>query len=339
MAIHTITGASGLLGAHLVFHLLQRGKKVRVIHRASSKLGSLEKILGYYHPNPQELLQQIELKEADLLDLPALEKALEGTTYLYHCAAIVSFAPKDKQRLLDENTDTTANVVNVALALGIQKMVHVSSVAALGRKENEKHFDESSQWVESKRNSAYAKSKYLAELEVWRGQEEGLPTAIVNPSIIIGPGPWQSGSAGLFYKIAQGFKFYTTGVNAYVDARDVAEVMERLMESPIEGERFVVAAENWSYQNFFSEVAQALGVPAPSIAVKPWLSAIAWRVEAIKAFFTDKNPLITKETAMAALSENYYQNQKVKEALGFSFKPLKESIQEIATFYRKDFPA
>mgnify|MGYP000680324584 FL=1 len=339
MKTHTVTGATGLLGAHLVVHLLQQQKQVRVVHRASSQLGILKKVLGYYHPKVQEQFDKIEFAEADLLDLPALEQALQGTDYLYHCAAVVSFAPADKARMLDENPTGTANLVNLALHLGIKKLMHVSSVAALGRKEGQQHFDEESHWVESKNNSAYAKSKYLAELEVWRAHEEGLNLVIVNPSIIIGPGPWQSGSAALFSRIAQGFKFYTQGVNAYVDARDVAAIMEQLMHSEIDGERFVVAAENWTYQKFFASVAHALGVKAPSIEVKPWMSNLAWRIEKLKSWLTGKKPMITKETASTALQACYYENQKVRQALNFEFRPLEQSVQEIAAFYKKDHSA
>jgi nucleoside-diphosphate-sugar epimerase len=321
-----------------VVHLLQQKKQVRIIHRERSSFTTLKKIIGYYLPETIEPLAQLELAEADLLDLPALEKALRGTGYLYHCAALVSFAPQDKQRLLEENPTTTANVVNLALHLNVKKMVYVSSVAALGRQANQNTFTEASHWIEAKQNSAYAKSKYLAELEVWRGHEEGLDMAIVNPSIIIGAGPWQSGSTALFSRLAQGFNFYTQGVNAYVDAQDVAAIMVGLMHAKISGERFVVAAENWTYQKFFNAVALALSVKQPQREVKPWMGALAWRWEYLKTKLTGQKPLITKETARTAQQECYYDNSKIKQALNFEFKPLEQSIQEIAQRYLEEHP-
>ena len=292
-------------------------------------------IFSYYTDDVQPLLGRINWVEADLMDISAVEDALRDIKEVYHCAALVSFAPRDENRLMDINPTTTANVVNVALEAGVRKLVYVSSVAALGREAHKKEMNESSQWVESKHNSAYAKSKYLAELEVWRAVEEGLNAVIVNPSIILGPGKWKEGSAALFGTIGGGFNFYTEGVNAYVDVRDVAAIMEALMKSEISSERFVLAAENMSYHQVFHEIAEALGVKEPSVEAKPWMGELVWRLEKLRSLFGG-TPKVTRETARTARQINRYDSSKVKKALDFKFMPVGESIRDFAKFYRQD---
>lgn len=333
--MNTVTGATGLLGSHLVVHLLKSGEEVRVIHRPQSHKEHLLKVLSYYTTEPKELYAKIEFREADLLDVNELYKALQGTTHLYHCAAMVSFNPSDSGKLLALNPETTANVVNCALDIPLKKMVYVSSVAALGRRKGQQHFDEKSEWVESKHNSAYAKSKYLAELQVWRGIEEGLKAAIINPTIILGAGNWQQGSAAIIDTIAKGFKFYSTGKNGFVDARDLAEIMHRLMHSNIAGERFVTAAENWYFRDVFFAIADALQIKRPHIEAKPWMTELVWRLEKIKTLWGGR-PAVTRETAFSARQVYEYHAEKVKNALNFEFRPLQQSIDDFCTLYQKD---
>lgn len=331
--MNTVTGATGLLGSHLVVHLLQSGAPVRVIHRKQSRKEHLLEVLRYYAPNAEELYAKIDFIEANLLDVNELYRALKGTEYLYHCAAMVSFNPGDSAKLLEVNPETTANVVNCALDLPIKKMVYVSSVAALGRKKGQRHFDEKSEWVESKRNSAYAKSKYLAELEVWRGIEEGLTAAIINPTIILGAGNWQQGSAAIIDTIARGFKFYSTGKNGFVDARDLAEIMQRLMHSSISGERFVTVGENWYYKDVFFAIADALQIKRPPWEAKPWMTELVWRLEKLKLLWGG-TPAVTRETAYSARQVYEYHADKVKETLNFEFRPLEESIKDFCALYK-----
>ena len=336
--MHTVTGATGLLGSHLVVHLIQNGDPVRVIHRAGSDLGKLRKVLGYYLDKPDEAFEQIEFKTADLLDVDMLWSAMRGTDYLYHCAAYVSFNPRDQDKVLNGNPEITANVANCALDLTVEKMVYVSSVAALGRQSEQDYYDEKSEWVESGSNSNYAKGKYLAELQVWRAMEEGLNAAIVNPTIILGSGNWSEGSAALIDTIARGFKFYSTGSNGFVDARDVAAIMRKLMFSEISNERFITVAENRSFKEVFHAVARELGVTPPTIKAGSFLTGLVWRMEMLRSRILGGNPAVTRESAKSAQSHNHYRNEKVKRALDFEFRPLEESIRDFCELYRRDHP-
>lgn len=333
---HTVSGATGLVGSHLVRALLMAGKEVRALHRSSSDKGLLERVFAYYGDQLSQYESQLEWLETDLLDPFDVDQAMQGSEVFYHCAALVSFNPKDKQSLVVDNAKMTANVINAAIHFNLPRFIHVSSVAALGRKPGQKEFDEESHWVESKNNSNYAIGKYAAELEVWRGIEEGLSAAMVNPCIILGPGTWNGGSAALFKNVAEGFKFYTKGVNAFVDVRDVVKAMLILEEKRDIKERFLIAAENWTYEKVFKAIAVAMNKPAPSIEVKPWMASLAWRWEAIKSALTGKRPLVTKETTRTSLNAYYYQNEKAKAVLGMEFRDISESIAFIAQCYLKD---
>lgn len=326
-----------MLGAHVLYELTNAGKAVRAIYREEAKQDLVAKIFSYYTDSPQQLLDKVNWVKADLMDVSEVADAMLGISEVYHCAALVSFDNRDDDKLMTINPQTTANVVNTALDCGVRKLVHVSSVAALGRAVQGKPIDEKSQWLESKHNSIYAKSKYLSELEVWRATEEGLDAVIVNPSIILGPGNWKEGSAAIFNTVGKGFKFYTEGVNGYVDARDVAAVMLKLMDSNISAERFVTVGENVSYHEVFDQIAEQLESPKPTIHAKPWMGNLVWRIEKVKSMLFGGKPMITKGTARTSHQKNYYSNDKVRERLGFEFRPLRDTISDLSAFYKQDY--
>jgi len=252
-----------------------------------------------------------------------------GIDQVFHCAAIVNFNPRHKQKMFKINIEGTANVVNMALDAGIKKMVFVSSVAALGRIREDKPVTEMMHWTEETSNSNYGLSKYLAEMEVWRGISEGLDAVIVNPVIILGPGEWNSGSSQIFKTVYNEFPWYSNGITGFVDVRDVAKAMIELMNSNITAERFIISAENRSYGEVFNLIAKAFNKKSPYKKVTPGLANMVWRLEAIKSWFTGKNPLITKETTITALAKVNFDNSKLKKYLpGFSYRKIEESITE-----------
>lgn len=331
-----VTGGTGLLGAHLLFELCNEQEKIRAIKRSTSSIESVKHIFSYYSSEAEALFQKIEWVDCDVLDITELDLVFEGVTHVYHCAAMVSFDSKDKDLLYDTNINGTANIVNICLNKKVKKLCHVSSVAALSRSENHQIIDENSHWKDDKYNSQYAISKYRSEMEVWRGIEEGLNAVIVNPSVILGPGKWDEGSSGLFGKIYGGFKFYTEGENAFVDVRDVAAIMKRLMMGEQHTERYIICAENISYKELFFTMADALEKPRPSIKPPKWLSEILWRLEKVRTFIFGGSPFITKETAHTALNTYHYDNKKIQKTLQFTFIPVKQSIKENAQLFLAD---
>ena len=331
-----LTGGTGMLGSELMLQLLREGHELTATYRSAHKIDFTRRQFELAGQSDESSFSRIRWEQCDLLDVVRLEEVMQGAEQVYHSAALVSFDTGDDQALIDNNVQTTANVVNCALDQKVEKLLHVSSVAALGRNQHGGYIDESSRWTGSKGNSAYARSKYQAELEVWRAYEEGLPVVVVNPSIIIGAGDWQTGSSALFGKIANGFKFYSEGINAYVDVRDVAAASIALMKAGITGERFVLMAENRSYREVFEMIADALEVKAPSIEAKPWMGALVWRLEKLRSLITGKRPMVTPDTVRTSFQENYYSNQKVKEFLGLEFRSLQDTVHYYARLFQRD---
>ena len=318
-----VTGASGLVGVYLIRELLKKNEQVTAIYRTKipSALSSTEQA-------------QVNWVQGDILDVVFLAEVMEGCDKVYHCAGLVSFSPRKVKELYKINVDGTANVVNACLAAGIKKLIHVSSVASLGRKRNGQTVTENVKWDENANPSVYGKTKYLGELEVWRGIAEGLDAAIVNPVIILGKTDWHTGSGATFKNAFNEFPWYTEGSSGFVDAEDVAKAMVLLMESSITAERFILSAENWTYRDLFTAMANGFGKKPPSRKVTPFLAALVWRLEAIKGWLTGQDPLLTKETAETAQQTVKFDNSKIIQALpGFSFKPLAKTIEECCAYY------
>lgn len=331
-----VTGGSGFVGAHLMLELLKNKQKVRAIKRSDSDLSLSKKIFSYYQTDSEMLFSQIEWVEGDVLDMFSMEDAMKDVNKVYHCAAVVSFNPKDRDNLFKTNIKGTANVINAALKSKIEKLCFVSSIAAIGRSENNQQTNEETEWKASNRNSNYAISKYEAEREVWRGIEEGLNAVIVNPSVILGPGDWKSGSAKIFDTLGKGSKFYTNGVNGFVDVRDVASAMYKLMESDIVNQRFILSSENLSYKELFTLILKAYGLNPPTIKANRLLLEIAWRFEKLKSILLNTRPLITKETVNTSQNQYFYSTEKLQKALGFKFRAVKEIIALTAEIYQKE---
>jgi dihydroflavonol-4-reductase len=319
-----VTGGAGLLGKELIVQLLAQGKTVKAIYNKTP-------LPNFHSPNLQQL-------QCNILDVIGLEEAMAGIEQVYHCAAIVTFNPKRKQELFKINIEGTANVVNAALEAGVKKMVHVSSVAALGRIREDEMINETMNWTEETSNSNYGQSKYLSELEVWRGIGEGLDAVMVNPVIILGAGNWNDGSSKLFQSAYNEFPWYATGTTGFVDVRDVAKAMIQLMNSDITAQRFIVSAENKTYQEVFNIMAGAFNKKPPYKQVTPLIAKIVWRLEAIKSFFTKQDPLITKETAKTALAKVNYDNSKLLKYLPqFTYRKLEDTITDTCTALQQKF--
>lgn len=321
-----ITGATGLVGSTVARQFLAENHTVFALFRPGSDRSLLA-----------DIENKIQWIEGDVLDISSLEKAIEDVEYVVHTAAVVSFVPRDRKMMYKVNMEGTANVVNVCLKYEIKKLCHVSSIAALGRPDSRKIIggqdlviDEEQRWEESPENSEYAKSKHLAELEVWRGMAEGLNAVIVNPTLILGEGDWSKSSTQIFRYVYQEKPFYTEGIANYVDVQDVARAVVALLFSDISGERFLLNAGSISYQSLFNNIADAMGKKRPSFKVGPGLAAIIWRIEAVRTWLIGTKPLITKETAQSSARRFRYDNGKIKKTIGFEFQPIEKTIARVS---------
>lgn len=327
-----VTGATGMVGSHLLLQLLEDNQQVRALYRDTS---GIEKTKALFHSrNKTHLLDTVEWIQADITDVPSLENVFANIAYVYHCAAFISFDPNDEKKLRKINIEGTANIVNFCLDFKIKKLCHVSSTSALGDlKEFESTITEDTEWNPEVAHSDYAISKYGAEMEVWRAQQEGLTVTVVNPGVILGAGFWDSGSGLLFAKIANGLSFFTKGSTGFVTVTDVVKAMIVSMKHPSNGTRFIVVAENISFEKIGKDIAEALVAKAPSLCAKPWMTEVYWRFDWLMAAVLRRKRVMSQSLARSLHQTHQYSNHKIKSELDFEFQKIDDSIQEIAKQY------
>ncbi|PRX56532.1 NAD-dependent epimerase/dehydratase family protein [Flagellimonas meridianipacifica] len=321
-----VTGGTGLLGSHLLYQLVQDGGTVRATYRDPKKKTKVLEVFGFYSEEPHELYHKIQWVEANVTDLASLEPCFEGVNQVYHCAALISFDPKDLNDLLKTNVDGTANMINLSVKYKVNKFCHVSSIAALGSgKKGQTIYDENVEWNDNQ-VSVYGISKFESELEVWRGSQEGLPVVIVNPGIVLGPGFWRSGSGLLFRRASKGGRYSFPSGSGFVSVNDVVNSMVLLMQSNIENERYILVNQNLTYHEVFLNMAKALGVEPPSKIVSLSLLEILWRIDFLKSTFFGKRRRLTKNLVKGLYQQDKYDNSKSKTIPNFTYESLNEVI-------------
>ncbi len=328
-----VTGGTGLVGAHLIYHLLKDGKKVRALKRETSDINKTKFVFEFYGEKEAELFNDIEWFDGDLLDYESLNRAVENINIVFHTGALVSFNPSLKDEMLNVNEEGTANLVNICIENKIKKFCHISSIATLGNSKNGEIIDEKSYWQGGRDHSAYSISKYRSEMQVWRATKEGLDAVVVNPSVIIGPGDWDLGSSKIIKTIYKGLKFYTPGGTGFVDVRDVVEAMIQLVNSDVVNERFLLNGANLGYRDLFSMLANALQVKAPSIKAGKKLTGLAWRYEKLKNILFGIEPLITKDSARTSLKTTYYSGRLISETIGFEYRKMEDTVKDTANYF------
>lgn len=325
-----VTGGTGLVGSHLLYFLLKKGETVRAIHRKNSDIDSVKKVFALYTPEADALFNKIDWVEANITDIPALTAAFENITKVYHCAAFITFISSKYKVLKKTNVEGTANMVNLCLANNVEKLCYVSSVATLGSNLHNQLITEETPWNPDEKNNVYAITKYSAEMEVWRGTQEGLDAVIVNPGIILGTSPDGGGSGVIVSLAANGIPFYPSGAMGIVDVQDVAKVMLNLMDSETKNEQFILVSENITYKELLSKLVPLFGNKPPtkklSKRVMLFLSGLDWLSN---KFFRTKRRII-KANVRSMYSSSLYDASKIKNELGFQFTSIEETLGRIA---------
>lgn len=315
-----------MVGSHLLLELAKAGRTVRAVHREGSNLARVQKVFGFYRDDATVLFRRIEWVEADINDIPALEIAFNGIDRVYHAAALISFDPGDYKRLMKVNAEGTANIVNLCVAHRIQKLCYASTIGAIGKSLDGAMATEDTAWMPREAN-VYGLSKHAAEMEVWRGSQEGVPVSIVNPGVIIGPGFWDNGSGVLFTTAQKTYGFYPPGGTGFISVHDVVDMMVQLMESPIKNERYIAVAENWTYQKTLTEITAELGLEPPRRKLKFWQLEIGRWFDWLGNLFFNKGRSITKSHIRSLRNRQIFDNSKIKEELDFEFRPLQDEIR------------
>lgn len=327
-----------MVGTHLMFHLLTIGSKVKAIYRAGSNLERVKDVFGYYTSNADELFRKILWVEADITDIPSLENAFNEVSEVYHCAALISFDPGDFYQLRKVNEEGTGNLVNLCIERKIQKLCYLSSIATIGKSLDETIATEDSDWTDQNVN-VYALSKHLAEMEVWRGSQEGLPVVILNPGIILGPGFWHRGS-GVFFKIAaRAPRYYPPGGMGFITVNDVVRLMVKLMKSSIKNERFITIDKNLSYLEILSAMAVEYGKKPPSKVLKNWQLQLLWRIDWMRNKITGKKRRLTRELVIAQQQGTLYSNDKIKSMIDHENENMGTVISFCCNQFREAYPS
>lgn len=321
-----VTGATGILGSTLLLHLLESGYTVRAAKRPSSNIKQVLDTFEYYTKRASEFYEKIEWVDIDFDDLDSLRVALEGVDVVYHCAAKVSFFPKDKKEMYHTNILGTRNLLYIAEEKKVKKILFVSSIAVLDGTNEHGFLDENSNFNSKLDHSAYAVSKHFSEMEVWRASAEGMPVIVLNPGVIIGSGNWHSSSGVLFETMAK-LPYISGGSTAYVDVRDVAKIALQLMNtSDYDNERFIIISENKSYEMVSNWVRAQLGLSSTKELSNLWISFLGilnflfgWLYPPFRYF--------NKSNREALTTNIPFSNEKIVKALDYKFIPIKDSLE------------
>jgi len=332
-----VTGGTGLVGAHLLCALVNGGDQVRAIHRRTSDLEAVKKVFSFYTNEPEILFNKIEWMVADITDVPSLTAAFKDIEYVYHCAAYISFNPRHLPVLKKVNVEGTANIVNFSLTEGVKKLCYISSIATLGKSNKGSLITEETEYNPDDTNSVYSMTKHTAEMEVWRGTQEGLDAVIVHPGVILGEGIWSSASGGILRSVSKGIKYYTLGGIGIVDVQDVVKAMIALLKSPIKNEHYLLVGKNISYQELLSKIAVNLNKAVPNKSIAKWImmgfTHLDWLLN--KLFRTKRK--LFKATVRTLYSESFYDASKIKKEFDFNFTPYEKTIERVTLNYNRDF--
>ncbi|MCX6308582.1 MAG: NAD-dependent epimerase/dehydratase family protein [Bacteroidia bacterium] len=329
-----LTGSTGLLGGHLLVHLYLAGKKVRCLVRSSSSLKQIRLICSFYNLSFEELKNSVEWVEGNTLDFVGLCDLMENVDEVYHCAAMVSFHPKNRTELLQTNVIGTSNMVDAALKAKVKKFCFISSIAALGTTPDHSPIHEDTPRKIDDYSSAYSESKFRSELEVWRANSEGLNAVIVNPGVILGPGDPSKGSLLLFKTGKKGMPFYTKATTGYVDVRDVCNVSIQLMEKEHYKKRFILVSENAHNGTIFGLIAKEFGKKPPSFLAGKALLKMGVLLSTVTGWMTNKTPQLTSATIRSVQNPQSYSNERVRKLLDYTFIPLQKTISDTADFLK-----
>lgn len=324
-----LTGGTGLIGSHLLLHFLSRDLRVRVLYRSEEKR---ERTLAFLTDQgmDQKTTATIEWVSGDILDIPSLNEAMEGADRVFHCAALISFDPADYRKLRKVNIEGTANIVNACIHHGISRLFYMSSVAALGGAPDGQPVTENNQWNPNHDNNVYAITKYGAEMEVWRGSQEGVPCVIFNPGVVLGEGIWENSTGKFFNAVEKGLSYYPPGGSGFVDVKDVISAIVSAVDKDIRNERFILVGENLSYRELFHSIAKAAGKTPPEKKLQPWMLEVLWRLDRVRVSLFGGAARLTKANARSAAGMTAYDNSRAREVLGLHFTPVHQTLERVA---------
>jgi nucleoside-diphosphate-sugar epimerase len=324
-----ITGATGLVGSHLLVKLIDTDLKIHCLIRSESSKKKIENLFRFYFKDQSTAkFSKLTWINGSLNDPSSLEPHIAKMDYVVHAAGMVSFSPFKRDQLFEVNTKSTEILINLSLKYQVKHFIHVSSTAVFANA-HDGYVDEQTPWEMNDTTHHYAESKYNAEVEVRRGSAKGLCTTILNPAVILGPGDYSSGSSAIFGNLKKGMSFYPKGSTAFVDARDIANFTELILDRPSSyGERYILSAYNASMKEQFEEITKVLGVKAPTKALPKWVLKFG-KVLNLPALVSSKLENVNHKTLKKSFFKAKYKNDKSLEINGFHYFSRADSLQNV----------
>ncbi len=317
-----VTGATGLLGSHVIRELLTHGyDNIVAMKRSSSSMALIS-----------DVHDRVEWWECDLLDLTSLDDP-GVVDAIIHCAALISYDPRDRDAMERVNVEGTKSIIELAHRKSVKRLIHVSSIAAVGASDDGNPVDEKALWnYEAGATSAYSVTKFYAEQEMWRAHVEGLSVLIACPSVILGAGDWTQGSASIPHRVAAGLLYYPSGSTGYVDVHDVASILRKMLSLTTDGERYIVSAHNASYKYVLENFARALGASPPTRELPLWMHSVLPFLSRIRQLISGDSP-ITRTLLQSMSQVRHYSDSKLQRDIGHDYRPLIDTIDRIAKAY------
>lgn len=314
-----VTGATGFIGSHLMCRLAQKDIFPVALFRHESNKNRVRGLFEAQFSDAEKRFEKIIWRKADFRDFSSLNSAFEGITKVYHCAGYISLAHKDANKLLEINEKGSAYLVDLCLTYRIEKLVYVSSIAAMGNDPTTAIIDENTPWDNNSDKTPYAYSKYGGEIEVWRGIQEGLNAVIVNPGIVLGT---DSPIAKILDRYKKGLRWFTPGSNGYVGIKDVIEVMDQLMNSKINGERFILVAENWTGKAIAQQMLRVGNRNKVVICIPKGLLYLLWVLEHLLQALGLRKRFLTRAMISSQFEKKEIDGKKIKSFIDFEYTPI-----------------
>lgn len=314
-----ITGGTGFLGTHLTKRLLDEGLEVRLLSRSKSVKIS----------DPNNIFKNCEIAIGDIRDKESIIAATKGVDGVFHLAGLIAYTKQARGQMETINVDGTKNVLFAMEKTGVRRLLHLSSVVAIGAGFNKNQIlNEKSEYNVSKLNLGYFETKRKAELAVFEAVKKNAFSAIViNPSTIYGPGDAEKGSRKVQLKVAQGkFPIYPPGGVNIVHVDDVVDLCMKAFKSDINGERFIAASENLTLHEVFTRIAKLSGKAPPRIGLPKAAIFAIGKVGDILESFDVKGPLNT-ENAWTSTLYHWFSHKKATEIFGFQPRPAQEALE------------
>lgn len=330
-----VTGSTGLVGSYLLYYLLEKGKQVRAMKRKTSSVVAVKNVFKELNPKKAEIyFDSIQWIEGEINDLFFIEDAVKGCEEIYHCLALITFDETYQNELFRVNCNFTKLLVDLSIEHKIKKFCYFSSIATLGKSLKNQTIDEETTFDLKSNLSSYARSKYAAEMEVFRASQEGLSVVVVNPGVIIGSHHWTRKLSMMFELNKRKFAFSSSGISHLVDVRDVAKCSIELMEKNIFNQKFILVSDGISYKNQ-NDIFRKIYNKNPTILVSKFLVKLLYYLTLPFKFISKTRKELSRYTFNALFSTDKISNKKIRKTLNYTFISAEESIEYHAKNYLK----